>query len=61
MNRYDPIEPPVTCCIRMLRDGAWYDQRPLTTSVAHSKKVIDRLLRKGRQVTFIFFSGMGLG
>ena len=61
MGIYDPIEPPVTCCIRVLRDGVWYDQRPLECPVAHSRKVIDRLLRKGRTIKYIWFSGMGLG
>lgn len=61
MNRYDPIEQPTTCCIRVFRDGIWYDQRPICGSVSHSKKVIERLKRKGRKVTFIFFAGMGLG
>lgn len=60
-SRYDSIEPPTTCMIRVFRGGVGYDQRPLTCSVAHSKRVITRLRQKGRKVTFIFFSGMGLG
>ena len=61
MNRYDSIEAPTTCCIRVFRDRVWYDQRPLMCSVAHSERVITRLRQKGRKVTFIFLSGMGLG
>lgn len=61
MSRYDPIEAPATCMIRIFRDGVWYDQRPLASSVAHSKKVIGRLLRKGRTIKYVWLSGMGLG
>lgn len=59
-SRYEPIEEPTTCMIRVKRGNTWYDQRPLGCSIAYSKKVIERLRRKGRKVKVVWFSGMGL-
>lgn len=58
-NRHTPIEAPVTCMLRIFRDGCWYDMRPLFTSIAYSRKVISRLRRKGRKVSVRWLSGMG--
>ncbi len=61
INRHESIEQPTTCMIRVKRGNTWYDQRPLRCSIAYSKKVIERLRRKGREVKVIWFSGLGLG
>lgn len=59
MNRYDPIEA-TDCMIRIRRGDVWYQMRPLIASVAHSRRVIERLRRRGRTVHVTWVSGMGL-
>ncbi len=56
-SRYDPIEEPTTCMIRVLRGNQWYQMRPLISSIAHSRKVISRLRHKGREVSAVWLSG----
>ena len=66
MNRHDLAEEPTTCMIRIKRGNNWYQMRPLPTdgcfvTVAYSKKIIERLRRKGREVNVVWLTGMGLG
>lgn len=58
-SRYDLIEAPVACMIRILRESTWYQMRPLMYSVLQSKRIIARLRRKGRVVNVTWVEGMG--
>jgi len=60
-SRYDPIEVPTTCFIRILRGDTWYEMSPLMSSISRSREIISRLRRKGRTVNARWLSGMGLG
>lgn len=61
MSRYDSIESPVLCMIRIFKNEKWYQLRPLDCSMAKSRKIIARLRRMGRIVNVTWLSGMGLG
>lgn len=60
-SRYDPTEVPTTCMIRIKRGDKWYEMRPLPSPISHSKRVVERLKRKGRDIKVVWLSGMGLG
>jgi hypothetical protein len=59
MSRFDSIESPITTLIRIKRDGAWYQMRPLLEPLERVKRIVGRLRRKGREVKFTYFEGMG--
>ena len=59
MDRYEPIELPVFCNIRILRKDKWYDMRPLCVPVKRAKKIVSRLRRMGRTVRVTWIEGMG--
>lgn len=59
MGRYDPIEAPATCMIRIKRDGKWYQMRSLAMPISYSRRVIARLRRMGREVNVTWLQGVG--
>ena len=59
-SKYQPIEPPLTCHLRITGRAGTYD-RIRGYNIDHGCKVIARLRRMGKQVEVIWLEGMGLG
>ena len=59
-SRYDTIEPPLTCHLRITGKAGTYD-RMRDYTLKHGRKVIARLRRMGRTVEVTWLEGMGLG
>jgi hypothetical protein len=59
-SRYQPIEPPLTCHLRITGKTGTYD-RMRDYTIDHGRKVISRLRRMGKTVEVTWFEGMGLG
>ena len=60
-SRHESIEEPTVCMICVKRGDKWYQMRPLSEPIAHSKKVISRLRSKGREISERWVVRMGLG
>lgn len=52
------MDIPVTCMIRVFRDGMWFDQKPLLATEERAKEIIARLRSKGRKVMFKVWYGL---
>ena len=59
-SRYESIEPPLTCHLRITGDSGTYD-RMRDYTIEYGRKVIVRLRRMGKTVEVTWLEGMGLG
>lgn len=60
-SRYAPTPVFVDGLIRVKRNGKWYDQKMYCGSVSRLEKIIARMKRMGKEVTFVYSYGLGLG
>ena len=61
MSRYDPIEAPSVCMVRVWNGNNSRDLRPRTHSVEKMKTILSRARRRGTKYKATFIVGMGLG
>jgi len=61
-SRYDPTPVFVDGLIRVKRDdGKWYDQKLYCGPLSRFERIIARMKRMGKEVTFVYSYGLGLG
>lgn len=59
-SRYEPIQPTIDVLISIKRDNTWYQMNPFNCSHGRAVAIVERLKKRGCEVEFTWFEGMGL-